>query len=646
MDRDRSALEQRLYRLLPLAALLALALFGLRTVTHSGFWTHLAIGRDIAESGLPREDLWSFTQAGAPWVAVSWLYDVLIHMLFGIGGAWLVTLVHVAAVVAAVGVTGRLVREMCNPAPMAFSFLLAAWLLSYQFVIAPAVFVLWLPPLFLYIFSRVRSPWRMAAILLPLQLLWTNLHGSFWLGPALALLTAIQWQLDNDRAIRTRAIGYFALAVGLLIATVVNPYGLGLHAHVLQYRGAAGAMTEWISPFAAQFSYPMTGWLVILLLVVGGLGLLTLKQRLPVVWTVLAVVSVFAALRATPLILFMSILALPFLCLSMQAIADIAKDVFKKLEEERAQSIRMTMAAIAALLIVGTMISIVSGRYYRKSGSASSFGLGLRDDVYISGAVELMQRPDFPERCMNMAADGGYIRWHAPDQPLYIDQRRGVYPGEFTREWLEAVLGDADAWKKAVDQQRIDALVLNGCWTGSGGTLRYAAERDDWRLLYMDGVSAVLVRDTPAYQDLLADESIRQKGLDRLQEAYQAYTDRLTSAGKPPLPSQLIGAAESFFALGRFERALPILELLSRQAPNMNTAWFRMGRIRLLNGHTEKAIDALERSCELAGKNPLTWLWLSKAYAEADRTREANLAFQRCERLSPGTARAHGNPVE
>ena len=61
------------------------------------FW-HLVLGQHIISSGqIVQEDFFSFTRSGTPWVCQSWLYEVVMALLYRLGGwdallLWTVTL--------------------------------------------------------------------------------------------------------------------------------------------------------------------------------------------------------------------------------------------------------------------------------------------------------------------------------------------------------------------------------------------------------------------------------------------------------------------------------------------------------------------------------------------------------------------------
>jgi predicted Zn-dependent protease len=139
---------------------------------------------------------------------------------------------------------------------------------------------------------------------------------------------------------------------------------------------------------------------------------------------------------------------------------------------------------------------------------------------------------------------------------------------------------------------------------------------------------------------------MRQAGLAHLDEAFKAYKTRLEEGSPAPVPSRLVGAANLFLSLNRFREAAAIYAALTRGAPAMTDAWRGLGICQLQMGEAARAVESLEQARDMQPKDARTWLLLSRAYAGAGMTREAEFAFAEGAALNPSTAEAFGNPTE
>ena len=145
------------------------------------FW-HVVVGNKMLASGqVIREDCFSFTRAGYPWVADQWLAEcgmAIVHRVAGWDGLLLVAVTLLASVYT--WIAARLLRAGLHPLPTVL--LLAAAMLtgSPQFHVRPLIATIALLSVtFGWLVDvgngsrRLRQLWW----LVPLFILWTNVHG-------------------------------------------------------------------------------------------------------------------------------------------------------------------------------------------------------------------------------------------------------------------------------------------------------------------------------------------------------------------------------------------------------------------------------------------------------------------------------------
>ncbi len=248
-------------------ALFTLALFGVRTISHSDFWMTLASGRWIAAHGAPHADPFSLLRANAPWMDPAWLYDLLVYRLWSLGGSTLVTLAHVAVVAAAFFLLIRAARKFGGWLAITAALLVAAWLMAPAFMVRARVFALIFPALFIFCLVRGGGRWWPWLLLVPAQVLWTNMYHTFRLGPVICLCFALQEFLPWWRARKTPPkdgaaqpvahvwINLLLLAAVTLALTLVNPYGWKLYQAVGDIGFGSGSLLigEQVSVFSQLF---------------------------------------------------------------------------------------------------------------------------------------------------------------------------------------------------------------------------------------------------------------------------------------------------------------------------------------------------------------------------------------------------------
>src|SRR5499426_993795 len=277
-------------------------------VVDPDIWWHLRTGQWIANHAqVPATDSFSAYGSGKPWVAYSWLFEILIYALFtklGVIGI-LVFTVSMSLLITPV-LHGALRRaglpflvEVLSVAVTlgAMSSLLSprSWLFSILFFTVE-----------LFILFHVRRTDRFAPLLAlpPLFVLWANLHMQFVYGLAVLGLFLVEVLLARLPSLslypRHRpniCLGRVSLIVlTCLAATLITPYHFRLYIPVFEVIGQTKAfqLISELLPFSIQ---SLTDWLVIGLAIGAAFVLGWQRAWLPFP-TLLFLMGTFLAFRA------------------------------------------------------------------------------------------------------------------------------------------------------------------------------------------------------------------------------------------------------------------------------------------------------------------------------------------------------------
>ena len=223
---------------LPLVLLaLALLAFAPGRITGDTFFD-LVAGRDIVQHGLPHADrLMAFT-SGQAWQDQQWLAHLMTYGVYLLGGLPLVSLVDTAFLVAAL-FTAMLAARALGGAPT----WIAAVACPVMLVLVPSTaraqtLVLPLFAVLVWLLARdSRTPDRRILLVIPLLVLWANLHGSVLLASALVLLRCAIGASSALHARRLRDLRRpLALGAAALLAPFASPYGPKLISLLLGHR--------------------------------------------------------------------------------------------------------------------------------------------------------------------------------------------------------------------------------------------------------------------------------------------------------------------------------------------------------------------------------------------------------------------------
>ena len=623
------------------------SLLTIRTISNSDFWLHLAAGRQVSTHGLSRIDPFSFATNGqAAWLQETWLYDWLLHAIWRLLAAPGVVVLHALLAGFAFAAMSRIARAGRGAALLAG--LMALWLAAPQLVLRPTLLAVALAAATIWTVRRPSPRGRLLAVLIPLQVIWTNVHPTFLLGPALAALAALDQVLGGRRQSDTDAAGQrmarrtdlLVVAGCMLAATLANPYGLRAHLQALRQfvRPSDGWLLEWVSPYASLFDPGWLGAIPTLALGLTALGFILHRQRLPWFDSVLGVASAFLIVWTPQHVEWCALLALPFLALSIHALAG----GIEKFLPEGARGFVQPASTLAAVVgLFASAVALVTSAYYRDTGSGSRFGWGVQDDLFPFAATEkLLQAPGFPARVYNLPLDGGALLWAQPHGKVLVDARTLVYGTAYLRDLNLALRGDQTRWTELTGRVPADAFVFNCCWNGAGSIIRSLLMSRQWTIAYFDGTAAVLVPALRKNLVWMRRGPIQTAGLERLEEARRAYSAAVSRGERPPNPNRLIGAAAFLQSIGQFREAASLYALLARGSPDMTGAWLNLGICLVQRGDPELATPILEYTRSRIPKHVMVHLWLSRAYRETKKGDEADAAYAKAVNLDRQVAEA------
>ena len=612
--------------------LVLITLTGIRTISSPEIFTHIALGQAKSSVGDPI----SYTMADQEWIDLSPLYNKIVAALWNMGGGALVTLVHVAALLAAFVMMLRLGRKWGGSLSQGLALLLCAWLLIPVFTPSAASFALLFTALFVTLLYNVKSFPLLATCLLILQVLWTNMHPSFLFGPVLILFFTIEYRQESVTTSRTSLATpltkkLFALAGAALLVTLINPNLINLHRHILSnaalLTGTEGL--EWISLFSSGFPQGFISSLFIFGLILGAGGLITLQKKLPIMITLLALTGAFLTVRSIGSLQSFAVLALPFMILSFNAVSEYLSRSLVTSFKANETLLHNIMVIVTLVLMVLSAGSILTNTAYANTGSASRFGLGIEEEAFPVAAAGIISRDDFPDKIMNVAHDGGYIAIIDPDRKIFSDTRTALYGTDFYKNLTRALLGQAAAWKSIQTEWNPDAVVLNGAWPDSGALANRLVASRAWKLVYFDGATIILVKNLPEYASLINDPSIQKYGLSVLSQTRNAYSNGNRGVFKTGNSSRLIGAAGLYLALNRPKEAEPLFAALTANNPNMAAAWLGLGQSLLLQKKISKGISYMEKAADITPRSARVWMALYQAYRLKEDEEKAAMAADR-----------------
>ena len=431
---------------------------------------HLRAGADMLSThAVPSTDTYSFTAFGSRWVDQQWGAQMLLALFFK-GGWGAIAVARAALVGATFGITYAAGRAQGAPPRTASLLAIGGFIVALPaLALRPQLFVL---PLFalvmLLLVRRHRSPrslWWLPVIVV----VWSNVHGSFFI-PLVAIALTALWDLGKDRSMVRRLVLVGAVCT---LATLCNPFGFGVWTYAWNIATdpvIRQTVTEWAPMDVASFA-----GLVFFASGLAVAGILARRGR-AVAWVDLAWLGLFFALTlpARRSVVWWALVFPPVMAGVLAARPDDA---------ERADegSPMLNLAVIGVLIL--TALALLP--WWRSTDPKAML---LEAPVDLATAT----RSAAPAGA-RVAVSQPWASWFEfanPEQLVMVDPRIEVFPKEVWDDYAQ-LRGPGPSWRTVLDDRQVDVVVADK----RDWDLIPLLETDaGWRVAYSDADGVVFVR--------------------------------------------------------------------------------------------------------------------------------------------------------
>lgn len=468
--------EKTIINLLNFISIALIFILLTRTPIDTDLWWHLRAGQVIVEQKqILLNDIFSYTRFGAEWVNAFWISEVLVYVIYEIAGYFGLTFF--------VSITGLFTFYLISRRLSGNIFLNSFILILAAITAAP----IWgpRPQILSFFLIAVLDDWlikkRKHWLLLPLFVLWANIHGG-WIWGFLLIIAHVTGKIIQQLINQEKnwdeiksLIGWSALS-GLAIG--INPNGLAIWNLPFQQINVSLQIQEWLSPDFHRIDFHPFLWMIFLLLISAPFSK---KQK----WSQLFKVIGFAYLTffSQRNIALFAIVAVPLLSDWMNA----TLQHFQK--EKRLKPIiqlpRPFRLLINSILVFTLTITAFGNAYF----------VSLPENVdtnYPVNAIQWIKENQPKGNLFNSYNWGGYILWTLPEYPVFIDGRADLYGNEIISQWQNVVNADENAFE-VLEKWNIDIIFIEPYWD----VVKLLEENPNWQKSYQDEKSIILIRVNP-----------------------------------------------------------------------------------------------------------------------------------------------------
>ena len=485
-------------RLLILVFMFVIFAAALKPIKDPDFYWHLKTGQYLLETRtIPSVDMFSWTKFGSEWITHEWLSEAVMYSVFSWLGYGGLIVLFAGIIMATFKIVYRRCQEVVgHPYVGGFVLLLGAAATMPTWGVRPQMFSMLFASVFVFVLGDYYRDRRTKMIwwLIPLTILWVNMHAGFAMGLALIAFTMVSLIVDAVllseqpfallwRRVRTLLV----LLISCGAAVCVNPSGTRLYSYPLETLRSQAMMQyiqEWKSP---NFHEPMFQPLALFVLLTLGVLALSHKRVRPGE-LVLLLVMTFATLRSSRNVPFLVLIAIPIVAESLWSWVvnqswGLRFTVDEKREFGRGSVVKLLLNITILLLCPLTVIAIRVGDSVEKQFITEAKN-------YPVAAVDFISSHKLPQPIYNEYVWGGYLIWRLyPEYRVNMDGRADVYGDELIEEFLSVHDGEPK-WRDSLNRQGVRTVLLKP------DVPLASLLRDDtaWQKVFEDKWSVIFVR--------------------------------------------------------------------------------------------------------------------------------------------------------
>jgi len=600
---------------LAIAALFGLVVFAANIeIKDVDLWLHLAAGRHILQNfSIPKVDFLSCTIANMPWINHEWLFQTIVYSVYNNAGIEGLIDLRVAVVFLTFVLLLFLGYTRERQFGVIATLLLVLLVYQMRLTLRPDLFSLLFFVLYISVLgAHLDKRWSLWVIIL-MQIVWTNMHGFFILGPLAIFISLIsewikrraQLPFEWNKTGRLSDGEYRRLKLMLplaVFACLINPYFIEGAWYPIKVLFSLGGESKVFFSQIHELQRPFN-WNNVLswhphfyyrvLFLVSLVSFVLNRRKIDINVLLLWLVFFLFSLSAMRNVVFFA-LAAYFAFLANWQYLSVREFLPARYDHIKFQTICSTVfKAILIMWIVQYSGQMMLNGYYDfdRFERKSEYG-GLSQRNFPRQAVDFLIENDIKGNFFNDFNSGAYLLGRtAPDIKVFMDGRTEVYGVEFYKKHNKMWQGDAELFDEAVRRYHLAGAFLNSVYVPAPAKLiRHLYEHKDWVLVYFDYDATIFLRDIP--------ENRRWINLHRINIAQRKTKDAdLLKIGTYKVaPYRHVNRAYALFNMGFPEKARQEAAEALRIEPYNVKAHKLIGRIHNDREEFTEAFESLRKA--------------------------------------------------
>ena len=501
-------------------------------------WLHIKTGRWIwSNLRIPYEQLYSFSLGRSAWLNHSWLFQLVLYPFYKLMGINGIILVRALGILCVYSILLKVFLKSRKYFLLSFiSICIAMFISRARFIARPELFTMLAILLVLYIL-RFHAKDKFIYILIPLQILWTNIHGYFILGPIIVVLFLMaqlcenklslpfEWNSNHiDRLYLRRVLLIF---LAMIAVSFINPYGIKLLLYPIRVvlnglgnisnRGYIFKDITELKPIAVhEILTSYRYFLLHIQIIVFALSLLLNIRRARLFDVLIFSIFLGLALNSNRHVAIFALSA-GFLSLCNFVSAERHKflDMFPIREAVR-KAIYISIVIVASLF-TAWLVKESAVYFYRlipykyiidSKGNTTRLFFNNKVSEFADSdpASEFVLKNKIEGDVFNYINNASYLIFKLyPKNKIFIDARTELYTDRGYQQYF-SMLKDPEIFEARANEKGIN-IVLLPCSESKTmtGFFKYLYKSKSWELVFFDGNSFIFLRKIKKFRKIISD---------------------------------------------------------------------------------------------------------------------------------------------
>lgn len=480
----------RLPYLLPLI-ILVMGFFHPITAYNQDLGRHLLTGQIIVQTfSVPEINLFSYTYPTFTFINHHWGSEVVFYLIKSLSGNVGLFILSLFIIGTACTVIFLYSARKTASIPLVFVALLYLRILFERTDLRPELFsFLFLSLMVTILYSFHRKFTRFIYFLIPLQLLWVNMHIYFPIGLLITLLFLVDEVILHRKNLlntHTKTLFFVFLAMGGI--TLLNPHFLEGALYPLKvFQNYGYTIEENQTPFLLQslgFLKPSFFYLEISLALLFVSLFISWKKTFIIDWLLSIVFTIIAlsAVRNFPLFVFAT-----FIPASL-AFNRALEPIMKWMKSRPPIYLLTLWLLLLSFFIwqVKTIHSLIPLQYGVEEGGKNALDFAISHNI---------KGPIF-----NNFDIGSYIEYRLyPQEKVFIDGRPEAYPASFIQDTYIKMQEDPALFNKVAQQYHFNSIIFSHTDQTPWGEqfIKSIISNSSWSTVYLDSTMIILVKNSP-----------------------------------------------------------------------------------------------------------------------------------------------------